>query len=104
MKNRALPEAVPCLRAVAGALSKRRKLLEWPHHVLVPTPELGHGQRLNNMHEFCRGMDYQTASASGPGKQDAVWWCFKSEADADAFKVRWADDSYAARAERLASE
>lgn len=72
-----------------GELTKRRKLEDWPHHVAVSIPDTGLGDRLNEMHGFCQGVDYVTASDYGPGKPDRAIWCFKSKEDAEAFKERF---------------
>jgi hypothetical protein len=74
-----------------GELTSKRKLADWPHHVTIPIPELGLGQRLNHMYDFVRGQDYQTVSIRGrEAGKDAVIWCFRTEEDAARFRARFA--------------
>lgn len=73
-----------------GELTKKRILADWPHHVEIPVPECGLGSRLNAMHEFCRGRDYRVVGAGRRSVgQDAMLWCFSSQADAAAFEASY---------------
>jgi hypothetical protein len=78
-----------------GELTDAIVLRDWPHHVLIRIPEGGLGTRLDAMTDFCRGLDYKTAGAlklaRSRGLRDTMWWCFRSEADANAFRTRFAD-------------
>ena len=74
-----------------GELTRRRKIVDWPHHVFVPIPVMGLGTRLNDMHSFCVAFDHQTASARAPGKPDGCLWCFRSAADAERFEAGFAE-------------
>lgn len=73
-----------------GELTKALILRDWPHHVLIPVPELGLGARLNEMHAFCKGVDYKTTRGSRPGVPDATRWCFRSSENAAAFRRNFA--------------
>ena len=73
-----------------GELTKSRILRDWPYHVLVRVPELGLGTRLNEMHAYCRGVDYKTTGGSKPGEPDATQWCFRSAGAANAFRETFA--------------
>jgi hypothetical protein len=76
-----------------GELTPRRILRDWPHHVLVRVPGEGLGNRFMEMKAFCQGRDHKTAGALGlaqsRGWSDAMWWCFKSETDAEAFRAKF---------------
>ena len=57
---------------------------------LMLVPELGLEVRLNEMHAFCKGVDYKTTGGSRPGELDATRWCFRSSEDAAAFRRNFA--------------
>jgi hypothetical protein len=68
-----------------GELTKKRVFSDWPHHVWTPQPPNGFGRLLDAMHGFCRGRDHQTAISDNRMKPEGMWWCFATDADADAF-------------------
>lgn len=70
-----------------GEITKRIAMRNWPHHVRLATPELGWGQRLNALHNFCRDRDHQVRGDRGDGKPDGSIWCFRSADDAEDFRA-----------------
>lgn len=71
---------------ITGKMVKR----DWPFHIYTLVPPNGFGTMLNRMHEFCRQFDYATAGGFGPGKPESCYWCFRSAADAEAFRAWYA--------------
>lgn len=69
-----------------GEATKRRIMRDWPHHVRTLTPEFGFGTMLNRMDAVCGKDGGRMVSACALGRPDGCFWCFKSEADASAFR------------------
>jgi hypothetical protein len=75
-----------------GQITSRQIDRDYPYQVEIAIPEGGLGTRLNAMHEFCRGADFQTR---GVGEKrlrtgrDGVRFCFKTPDLAEAFQARF---------------
>lgn len=62
---------------------------DYPFQVRVHVPPFGLGQRLNDMHDFCRGRNYVTMPDTLHVKGDGMAWCFADLADAEAFRRKF---------------
>lgn len=61
---------------------------EYPHHVAVRVPPNGLGQRLNRLHDWCKGrrLDYATMGLKS-GATDMLCFCFKDNVVAEEFRA-----------------
>lgn len=64
---------------------------DYPHQVEIVIPPGGLGQTLDALHAWAMraGLDYKTRSVRFP--VDAMRWCFREAAAAEAFRKCWAD-------------
>jgi hypothetical protein len=65
-----------------GEVTMRQVRRDWPVHVVIPAPELGHRQRMSAIFARAAGLN---GRYGGEGR-----WCFRSESAAAAFRA-WFD-------------
>lgn len=73
-----------------GEIGRRQIDREYPHQVEIAIPPGGLGTTLNELHGWAKqaGIDYRTRSVNR-FPVEAMRWCFRDEATAEAFRVLW---------------
>lgn len=74
-----------------GEMGRKQIDREYPHQVEIAIPPGGLGRTLDTLHAWAMGadLDYKTRSVRFP--VDAMRWCFRDEASAEAFRKIWED-------------
>ncbi len=73
-----------------GELTPSRIDREYPHQVEIEVPHMGLGNRLNEMHDFCRQRGFDVKGHGGTRAAegrvvDLSYWCFATPEVAEEF-------------------